>query len=118
MTTTEQKHAIALACGLKHEPPPKDLNLEWGATPPPGVFWFDHQLPAYTTDLNAMHEVFATITEESEMDQLVNVLMAVIHGQPFYDIHDDFCDADGWTLCTATAAQRAEAFLRVKGLWK
>ena len=57
MTPTEQKHAIALACGLKHEPPPKDLNLEWGATPPPGVFWLDHQIPAYTTDLNAMHEV-------------------------------------------------------------
>jgi len=57
----------------------------------------------YCTDLNAMHEAERTISGLADQLQYLH-LLSPIHFE--------------WTLATATARQRAEAFLRVKGLWK
>jgi hypothetical protein len=57
-------------------------------------------VPSYTTDLNAMHEAEKTLTH-AEMA----LYMA------WLPVHDYHC-------IRATAAQRAEAFRRTKGLWR
>lgn len=64
----------------------------------------------YTTDLNAMHEAEATI--ESKAGYL-RCLWKVVTGKPMtsYASNDvEFC------VTCATARQRAEAFIRAKGL--
>lgn len=69
------------------------------------------QLPNYLNDLNAMHEVEKTLS----LDQR----------DIYYDKLWDVCDrasrmasVSDWLVPTATAAQRAEAYLRTINKWK
>lgn len=64
-------------------------------------------LPDYANDLNAMHEAEKTLTVE-EYSGWACLLTQVRNGSC-----DECCRCR-----SATARQRAEAFLRVKGLWK
>jgi hypothetical protein len=57
----------------------------------------------YTVDLNAMHEAENAL-DESLRNQYIDWL-GTIH-------------TDSWEFATATARQRAEAFLRVLGKWE
>jgi hypothetical protein len=76
-------------------------------------------LPNYHGDLNAMHEAERTLDGATEWNGEENHACA----EEAYMGHlsrvvKDGRFADDWQLITATAAQRAEAFLRVHNLWR
>lgn len=67
------------------------------------------QIPDYITDLNAIHEAEKVLTEDQQ-DAYLDALYEVCNPDSMY--------RDDWRMCNATAAQRAEAFLRTVGKWK
>lgn len=102
MTPEKQRIAIAETCGYTdiHEEIHAAFTYLWG--------WKDGKkdiLPDYLNSLNAMRE--ATVQ--------------VIHGNAFrrrrfYQTLDEITH-DQWDTIDATAAQRAEAFLKTIGKW-
>jgi len=75
-------------------------------------------VPRYLSDLNAMREAVEDIRgNESMEDAYTCYLASAIKGERVYDC-DELSHADYFAISQATAAQRAEAFLRAKGLWK
>ena len=88
MNPEQQRIAIAEACGWKI-----------GYRDPEA--W--HPLPDFLHDLNAMHEAEKVLTNE-QLEVYCNILHKPNHGV-YWAIH-------------ATAAQRAEAFLRTIGKWE
>ena len=107
MNDTEQRIAIAKACHWT------DIDWETNyfvsrSTPsatlrgnnPNGNRW---EVPDYLTDLNAMHEAEATLTGETNYYHQLLIRMN---------------NYDGLATVRATAAQRAEAFLRTIGKWQ
>ena len=67
------------------------------------------ELPNYTEDLNAMHEAEKVLRVAPDTYQP--------GGRGHYaQLLDEVCGSDGKAF--ATAAQRAEAFLRTIGKWK
>ena len=98
MSPEAQRIAIAKACGW----------TQIGA----GLGWMHPRgydipcCPAYLTDLNAMHEAEKVLTEE----QWPGYILTLNRIMNFTE------DNDVWT-CHATAAHRAEAFLRTLNLW-
>ena len=124
MTPEEQRIAIAEACGFVKVPCPNS-SLAGNAPfhPQPKTFWAESYwgkdvvgVPDYLNDLNAMHEAEKilrgpTDDEESERSRYSeNIILAVANGQEVVDVWY-------WEHITATAAQRAEAFLRTIGKW-
>ena len=93
MTPEQQRIAIAEACGwtTKH----KGLWVEQLQT--------YAALPDYLNDLNAMHEAEGILTNEQ-----IEVYCSFLQ-KPQWGI---------WWGIHATAAQRAEAFLRTIGKWE
>ena len=89
MTPQQQRIAIAEACG----------TMQWSYALPTKCI--GASVPDYLNDLNAMHEAEKVLdyNELREMEDSVSFQFAV------YPFH-------------ATAAQRAEAFLRTLGLWQ
>ena len=92
MTPEQQRIAIAEACGEDNDSIYRDL------------------IPDYLNDLNAMHEAENILNA----DQMVS-----------YDYHLDRVVGNGrqglnieYFLWSATATQRAEAFLRTIGKWE
>jgi hypothetical protein len=103
MTPEAQRIAIAKACGWKNL---QEEQYYWMGTPPDGsdlrVTYKRHTLLDYLNDLNAMHEA------EKVLPDLYAYQLELIR----------VCEkADGRSAWRATAAQRAEAFLRTLGLW-
>jgi hypothetical protein len=80
---------------------------------PKTVLRFGHDIPNYCTDLNAMALVEAALTGDQRANYYTTHLPDVT-----------CCDLDGWIhlqfpkIVSATARQRAEAFLRTIGKWK
>lgn len=107
MTQEEKRIKIAELCGwTKHYPDDEVSCYEWVWVSPAGVHAVEYDksthLPDYFNDLNACHEAEKTLTElefGNYHDILLNQIMSV-------------------KFISAEAAQRAEAFGRVKGLWK
>jgi hypothetical protein len=69
-------------------------------------------VPDWPADLNACHEFEETLTDEDQSDYtdaLALVLRANWNSNNGYD---------HWMIAHATARQRCEAFLKVKGLWR
>lgn len=108
MTPQQINKRIALACGWKH----------LGKTFANGVLYYDAwesqegtlytYPPNYHGDLNAMHEAEKTIRDR------------ITYTVTLYEIaRRDYEIATEWSsLIHATAAQRAEAFLRTLGKWE
>ena len=99
MTHEAQRIAIAEACGWT-------LCHATGGLPcgvPPGFIHEENsrQVPNYTGDLNSMHEAEKVLTrqQQSEYAYQLSEIVAPI-------------TAEDWCIAHATAAQRAEAFLR------
>jgi hypothetical protein len=98
MNDKAQRIAIAEACGYRkcdhvweeRIGNPKDyVNIEL--------------TPNYLSDLNAMHEAEKCLKTPDELAQYQHILLGICHpGSP----------------SLATAAQRAEAFLKTIGKWK
>jgi hypothetical protein len=103
MSPEYQRVTIAEACGWKLSPP--NLEYKWLN---PDTKWSEPELPDYLNDLNAMHGAekvlfcdkwkwLAYVNNLNEMPSLQDEWL-------FASIH-------------ATAAQRAEAFLKTLNLW-
>jgi len=108
MTEEQQRIAIAKACGLTivsdgitHHLTPCGKKTEHD---PEGCLL--KECPDYLNDLNAMHEAEKMLIEKDRSRYTDNICGITP------------CAYDGWFSCAhATAAQRAEAFLRTIGKW-
>ena len=109
MTPEAQRTAIATACGWTtkqcSENVYKSTNGKQTITTNEGLI---ESLPDYLTDLNTMHEAEKMLTE----DQFYSYYHTLIK---LWSLQADF-KHDMHPIC-ATAAQRAEAFLRTLNLW-
>ncbi len=111
MNKVLQRIAIAESQGWKHDicNVGKHGTKMSGWWMPCGAFTTDiNMLPDYCNDLNAMHEAETVMTDQqrtSYLDKLYEVC------NPHSMLNDD------WNLTCATAAQRAEAFLKTLNLW-
>jgi len=103
MNPEQQRIAIAKACGW--------TNIGWngvyqdwlGSRPNEGRDTYP--IPDYLNDLNAMHEAEKTLNvSDEQITYWQNTLQLV-------------CDRHNTITLMATAAQRAEAFLRAIGKW-
>ena len=102
MTPEQQRIAIAEACGEDNDSIYRDL------------------IPDYLNDLNAMHAVEENaIHNLMDADEWMEYGMLLKQSHPhglFLNGEIDYHDLA--TVCHATAAQRAEAFLRTIGKWE
>ena len=121
MTPEAQRIAIAEACGLEvlTKPNPDD-PAAWnrGCFTPSAAKerrknWVNSAvvkiIPDYLNDLNAMHDAEKVLTED-QREQYLNSLYKVCNPDSMLN--------DAWNLNCATAAQRAEAFLRTIEKWE
>lgn len=110
MTNDEMRKAIALDRGFTRTSQPNGAEyFYWD-----GIYVGEvDSLPNYPEDLNAMHEVLSTISTHEEMWGYLHALKEIV--APQFDWVEFMC---AWCVMNATARQRAEAYLRVKGLYK
>lgn len=113
MTDEQINKAIAEACGWKFVPEychGEDQPPEFTTVTPDGRHLCGYY-PDYVDDLNAMHEAEKYLDDEQWLEYMLN-LQDVLCCNP---------DRSKWTVCrenmSATAHQRAEAFLRTLNLW-
>jgi hypothetical protein len=106
MNKEKQRIAIAEACGWKPGKCPcgEDICNAWKT--PAGDNW--EYLPDYLNDLNAMHQA-----EMSRVDMEDGGFIVL-----FREYLHTILGHDGSLAIHATAAQRAEAFLRTIGKWE
>ncbi len=103
MNEQEQRIAIAEACGWE------DCGMGW---------WRHEGIgdrlnpPDYLHDLDAMHEAEKVLTEHQQ-----ELYGGFLHSGRLC-LFNAYCTEWSWNLIHATAAQRAEAFLRTIGKWK
>jgi hypothetical protein len=116
MTQEQKRIAIAEACGWRLFSQIKNL---WA--PPRCVVEYDCDacpLPDYFSDLNAMHEAEKVLNDV----QKERFVFWLNHLHPSADIHYSEIEKDirleVFSLVSATATQRAEAFGRTLNLWK
>lgn len=106
MNTEKQRIAIAEACGWKYQPYRSGYPAVWIR---PDGFPMSHRntdLPNYPADLNAMHEA-EKVVKLSGPGSL-----------PYRQELEIICHRTGDLPVFATAAQRAEAFLRTINKWE
>lgn len=110
MNEEQQRIAIAEACGWKWE------RLWTGELhgKPIGEQGPFRELPDYLNDLNAMHEAEQMLwrMDWRLRDDFIDHLARIINPIHGYRMQD------GIDLLDATAAQRAEAFLKTTGKWE
>jgi hypothetical protein len=112
MNKEKQRIAIAEACGWKMHDHPDCLAKKEGwvsrgwetwVMNPSGLLVFKHDIPDYLHDLNAMHEAENVLMQADLIFE--------------YGMHIT-TDHHYEHLLRATAAQRAEAFLKTIGKWE
>ena len=109
MTEEQQRIAIAEACGWTDCQHVESIGLTKGYPPtntPPKYGTYENgmaQLPDYPNDLNAMHEA-EKIFNHAQYCRYISELCTLTI-------------ADNNSMYMATAAQRAEAFLRTINKW-
>ena len=102
MTQEKQRIAIATACGWTAD--------SWCLTPSGWVF--ADAVPDYHNDLNAMHEAEKVLTVAQRITY-ANQIGVVLSGESVGRAIPNW-----WFIHEATAAHRAEAFLRAIGKWE
>jgi hypothetical protein len=108
MNSESQRIAIAEACGWEKPFHRNSNNIPIGGTFK-GTFICD--LPDYLNDLNAMHEAEKALPVDQRKKYRDHLGSIVFDGKMSVDSHS-------WNWMSATAAQRAEAFLKTLNLWK
>ncbi len=103
MNKEQQRIKIAEACGFDKS---HWLELKGGI-----VFGTSGSLPDSLNDLNAMHEAEATL----DCVQQFAYAAYLYYGDPHEHAWDQVA---AFEIAHATAAQRAEAFLRTLNLWE
>jgi hypothetical protein len=127
MNTDKQRIAIAQACGWKdikdtnHE----DVDIEsrsivyWSGLTgvPPEFIHYENRIkiPDYLNDLNAMHEAEKTLTPEYQPAKGESQWSDYLGWLGFCGENKT---REVYECVTASAAQRAEAFLRTIGKWE
>ncbi len=137
MTPESQRIAIAEACGIELQQCVRprqyvtaDMAMDAGDRSMEGSLyseeeWEQIEPPDYLNDLNAMHEAEKVLMEE---DRSIGCSSNPSDHAPLkYDIFlmhvvcghkGNYSPFDYFKRSTATASQRAEAFLRTLNLWK
>lgn len=121
MKPEAQRIAIAEACGWCGPYSEGEWLLDYGreggdvygkcvGTQPDG---YRDQVPDYLSDLNAMHEAEKVLVTEKQCSYFAVRLAELVKGFNY----DPFTGVSGY-IWHATAAQRAEAFLRTIGKWE
>ena len=123
MSSQAQRIAIAEACGYRPATSGALGVLRWIAEDhetndiSSGVLYLD-ELPDYLNDLNAMHEAEDWLDKKNLMMEFANQLLGIVCAARGF-LWDKLTTDDHLLLLShATAAQRAEAFLRTIGKWK
>lgn len=115
MTPEKQRIKIAKICGW-HDFFPEAFNQKWwGGKPtarPPKTNDGPRVLPDYLNDLDAMHEAEKILGFRRWHDYSMFLIDTVGAS------HSDLSHEGTFARIHATAAQRAEAFLRTLGLWE
>lgn len=111
MTPEAQRLAIAEACGWKHIERLQSGLHGWQS---PGPL---EPLPDYLNDLNALHEAEKVLWRDGTAFEFANQLVEIVCSH--HGFRREKCTPDDHLafLSHATAAQRAEAFLRNLNLW-
>ncbi len=113
MKPEQQRIAIAEACGWRDI---KRHGYYWTGTRPRQPMEDDAQymmaLPDYLNDLNAMHEA-EKVLEDRRVDYV-----GYLEDTTRHHLCTDNLEIIKWRFISATAAQRAEAFLRTIGKWE
>ena len=110
MTPEQQRIAIAEACGWTEiEPCTCCYGVSRGYQPTPGAH--KKHVSNYLNDLNAMHEAEKVLDPKGKDGSYEYWLRTVCH-------IPERESANGRYFYRATAAQRAEAFLRTIGKWE
>ena len=114
MTEQEMRIAIAEACGWRNvQPNPvRGIIPLAGTIKPGGVSDANNPpfgIPDYLNDLNAMHEA-EKVLDQNQKNRYLNILHGICLPEDYDELDDDF----NW--CTATARQRAEAFVETLNL--
>ena len=127
--TTQDKHRIAIAeahgmiwCRIGEEDKPYRMLCWWNpaydratmAEPicNPAYMWEHGRVPDYFNDLNAMHEAEKILALQQQSDYHCHILALMPESW------HDCTESRLWNYVHATAAQRAEAFLRTLGKWE
>ncbi len=103
MTDEQINKAIAEACGWEQITQDNKPEEIWEHKNPPYMCRVESKIPDYLNDLNAMHEAEKMLNRESGYHEIGGYglyLVALEHN------------------ASATARQRAEAFLRAIGRWE
>ena len=117
MTQEQQRIAIAEACGWtdchkslasNQEQEPHERCLI--GNPPKGIV--HRRLPDYLNDLNACHEMEKVLTTTEQQNRYQSNVAEICWAD-----HDRADNQVVFNQLTATADQRAQAFLRTLGLW-
>jgi hypothetical protein len=115
MTQIEQRIAIATHLGwIGIERKPRHHQEDWVIGYPPGATDRGdfNVVPNYPHDLNAMRKAEDTLTERQQRRYVeILTLRASV-------TDSEITSRNAWIAIHATAAQRAEAFLRTLNLWK
>ena len=112
MTSEQQRIAIAKACGWRRIHGAEIYEWSWMDKNDNGT----NELPDYLNDLNAMHEAEKKLPEERH-PKWIRYLVQICT-QTAAERRDKLVAPPAYYTATATAAQRAEAFLRTLNLWK
>jgi NTP pyrophosphatase (non-canonical NTP hydrolase) len=125
MPPEAQRIAIAEACGWTDVRGDQFTGLD-GVSPEAWAEFGDSSSrsspPYYLSDLNAMHEAEKVLLAQSRINKRATPFHSyheILHGLCVMppDTFNKPMQAEHWAIC-ATAAQRAEAFLRTLNLWK
>jgi len=122
MNPTSQQIAIAKACKWSHIENCNTMAVGgiWRGYPPTGQLIGQKQLiPHYLHSLDAMHEAERMLPDLASDDNSADQLgfcewLASVVGAKWGSTNAH----DMWLITHATAAQRAEAFLRTLNLWE
>ena len=116
MTPGQQRIAIAEACGW--------TVTHWKVNPfdviatKDGTEYLLKHLPNYLNDLNAMHEVEKVLWDTGKAMEFTNQLVGIVCSARGFRWDKGTSDDHLMCLSHATAAERAEAFLRTIGKWE
>lgn len=120
MDKIKQRIAIALACGWKRDKrefgqdPCKFFIDGWITGFPYSQQMFFRNSPDFLNDLNAMHEAERILTH-SQYRKYAEILYFMAYG---VERKRPKIIGASRAVLSATAAQRAEAFLKTLGLWE
>lgn len=114
MNSEKQRIAIAEACGWTPTPDGLYTQDPAGLKPP---YKHESHLPNYVSDLNAMHEAERVLTANQTV-KFVKELYRLVCPQSLKKDFRYYAAGSLKRLMSATAAQRAEAFLKTLNLWE